>query len=233
MWYANRLTIAALLLALVVGAAGCGKRRESSESTFGNEAESEYVLTVVVDLSGSFSELMAEEGRAYEFLLQVIDRYFRDRIGLNDKLIIAQISANERALLWEGTPTQLRRDFATPEAFRDMLRAKADPRASRVHDALCSAIDYVTGDPAVSGGRAKSAIFVLSDMVEYSADPDASEQRMVRALRNYGKCGGVFGVYYCDQLAVHDWQQRLKEAGIREFHVESEIVGNPSLPSFD
>ena len=117
--------IASWIVAVILCATGCEKRRESSHTTFAHDGNAEYVLGVVIDLSGSFSDLMAEKGQAHAFLLQVIDAYFRDRIGSQDKLIIAQISGNERALLWEGKPLQLRRDFPTPESFRNMLRMKS------------------------------------------------------------------------------------------------------------
>ena len=126
----------AWLLSVVIFLTGCEKRRESSQAIFNSDQDVEYVLSVIVDLSGSFEDLMAEKGKAYEFLLHVVDRYFRDRIGSQDKLMISQISANERSLLWEGTPLQLRREFPTPEAFRNLLRSKADPVGSRVNDAV-------------------------------------------------------------------------------------------------
>lgn len=228
------ITSVLCLLAVTVCVAGCEKRRDSMNPVaFNDDHDAEHVLSVVVDLSGSFEDLMAEQGKAHAFLLQVIDRYFRDRLGTNDRVIVAQISATERALLWEGTPVQLRREFPTPEAFRDMLRAKANPMGSRVNDAVSSTIEHVMTVPGVASGRTKSAIFVLSDMLENSPNPQESEQRLDSALATYGRRGGVFGIYYCDQLVLPAWRQRLADAGFREFHVESEIVGTPTLPSFE
>jgi hypothetical protein len=128
---------------------------------------------------------------------------------------------------------QLRREFPTPEAFRDMLLAKADPAGSRVNDAVSSAIEHVVSEPGVVSGRTKSAIFVLSDMLDNSPNRQESEQRLKHALAAYGRLGGVFGIYYCDQLALPAWRQRLADAGFREFHVESEIIGHPPLPTFE
>src|SRR6185369_3515131 len=96
-----------ILIACLVLLAGCEQRVE--QQTVFEPDEGEYVLTVVLDLSGSFRQLLDE--KAWAFLCQVIDRYFEDRIGHNDKLIIAQLSASERALLWQGTPLELRQEF--------------------------------------------------------------------------------------------------------------------------
>src|SRR5581483_10650876 len=43
--------------------------------------KSEYVLMIAIDLSGSFKEKMATDGRAYEFVCAVVDRFFRSRGG--------------------------------------------------------------------------------------------------------------------------------------------------------
>src|SRR2546423_407311 len=87
--------------------AGCEQNLDKPPETFASE-ESVYKLCLIVDMSMSFDHLMAEQGRAREALLTVIDAYFRDRIGGSDKLILAQISAREPALIWEGTPQDLR-----------------------------------------------------------------------------------------------------------------------------
>lgn len=219
-----------LLLPLLFG---CARRDESTKSW--SRGESEYVLTIVIDLSGSFETLMAEDGKAYDFTLAVIDRYFRERLGMPDKLIIAQISASERALLWEGAPMELRREFATADDFRAFLQKNADPRGSLVYDAIANSLEYVLMEPSVRDGRAKAAFLVLSDMLDSFGDraEQTSMKRMANAMREFGNRGGLIGLYFVDQRLVQFWRQYLHDVGIREFQVESEIVGNPTLPNFE
>lgn len=221
----------ASILAVTLFASGCTKRTDIETSVF-TDTETEQVVTVVLDLSGSFVDQMANNGKGYEFALRVIDRYFRDRIGTQAKLVIAQISGSERALLWEGTPMQLRKDFPTAEAFRDFLLQKADPSASRVGEGIARAIDYIMADSCVANGKAKSGVFVLSDLVENSQDAAGADEHLDKALAAYGKSGGMIGVYFVDQLLVSAWRNRLQASGCR-FHIEADINQRPTLPSFD
>lgn len=211
---------------------GCAPRRQA-EVTPLRDDESEYVLTILLDLSGSFAHLMAEDGKGYDFALIVMGRYFRDRTGTRDKIIIAQVSGTERALLWEGTPLELRREFPSAAAFRDFLLSKADPGGSLVHAGLANTVEYLTSDPRVASGEAKSALFVLSDMLDNDPESKESEDRAVRALAEYGQKGGVVGLYYVDQSLVAHWRQILSDAQIPDYRVECEIVGQPPLPSFE
>jgi hypothetical protein len=191
------------------------------------------VLINLLDLSGSFEQLMADDGKPYEFALQVVDQYFRDQLGSNSKVIIAQISNTDRSLLWQGSPHELRQQFPTAAAFREFLRSKNDPSGSRVFESVAQTLDYVTSEPSVSRGKAKSAVFVLSDMLDTSTDSEKSKECALRALANYGQHGGTIGFYYVDQLLVPQWRQYATDAGIKRCCVEADIVGKPSLPCFD
>ncbi|SRR5712691_5390485 len=213
---------------------GCEKRRERQEAILG-EDDSRFVLAIVLDMSGSFAQLMAEEGKGYEFAMLVIDRYFRDRIGTRDKIVFAQISGADRKLLWEGTATALRQEFPSANAFRQFLMTKADPSRSLVYDGITQSVDYVLSDPGISSGKAKSALFVLSDMLDTGTGPNADEskQKAKDALASYGRHGGIVGLYYVDLNLVREWRQILQDAGIQHYSVQSEIVGKPNLPSFE
>ncbi|MCA9078108.1 MAG: hypothetical protein KDA93_23970 [Planctomycetaceae bacterium] len=227
------ILITILISILVIGLlSGCGPRREpQAQSTFQQE-DCEYVVTVLLDLSPSFFNEMTEGGQAYNFNAALLDHYFRERLGTNDQLIIAQISGEKRALLWQGTPLQLRQKFPSATAFGEFLRSNANPNGSLVHDAIAATVDYVLADPNVASGRAKSAIFVLSDMADNGSSED-SEERALDSLKAFGRVGGIVGMYYVDQRLVPDWRTKLKDAGIRESCVEAEIVGTPTLPSFE
>lgn len=223
------MTVFLPLLAIL---SGCEKRREVKGNTTFSTRENQYVAVIVMDLSGSFSQLMAEDGKAYRFAAHVVDEYFRNRDALDDKLILAQISGTQRSLLWEGTPQQLRKNFPTAEAFRDFVLRKADNRGSLVHEGLANVVDYVAADPQFAKGRSAATLLVLSDMQDTDNNPD-SRRRLMESLSEFGKLDGAVGIYFCDQLEIANWKQRLADCGIQNSVVESEIVGQPQLPSFE
>ncbi len=212
------------LLLLSLLAVGCS-------SAAGETKPTRYVLVVAVDLSGSFAEKMATDGKAYEFLVAVVERYFRDRIGKPDRVIVAQLSGTNRSLLWEGPPRNLMRDFSA-RTFRDYLLSKADPNGSHLHDGIMHALEYLMSDPQVTNGQAHSALFILSDMLDNADRPEESEAKLVAMLGAYARVGGTLGMYYVDQFQLPKWRKHAQEAGFVDPMIESEIVGRPTLPSF-
>ena len=67
-------------------------------------------MNIVLDLSGLFLPMMAKNGKAFQYVqIQiVIDKYFRDRIGTNDRIVIVPASASNRPLFGENTPLSLK-----------------------------------------------------------------------------------------------------------------------------
>lgn len=228
----KHVTLLAIVLIEMVTICGCGERRDADRPSVFREQDNQYVAVIVIDLSGSFSDKMANDGKAYQFAVQVLDHYFRRRDALSDRIILAQISGTERSLMWEGSPLELRRDFPSAESFRDFLLKQADGSGSLVNDGLANVMEYVTSHPQHGNGRAKSAVLVLSDMDDTGGNSNA-EQRLMRSLSTYGQQNGSVGIYFCNQLGVGKWKERLGQSGIRNYVVESEIVGKPKLPSFD
>src|SRR5205823_25060 len=104
-----RLTLVALLAAALVGCTPHNPNDDSPVSL--NREDADCLVVIAIDLSGSFLDMMAKDGRAYAFTLRVADTYFRSSIGTKNRLVIAQLSATDRALLWDGTPAQLREEF--------------------------------------------------------------------------------------------------------------------------
>lgn len=223
-----------ILLPLVCGCTPVGTTTTApvQAPSLGDD-EAENVVLIALDLSGSFQHMMTEEGVGYQFATQVIDRYFRDKIGTGDRLVISQISGTQRSLLWEGRPLDLRKQFPSAEAFRQHLMSRADPGGSLVYEGLKNATSYVLDDPSIKGGRAKVSLFVLSDMLDTGPEGSQAEGYVNHALSEIGLRGGVVGIYYVDQELVVPWRRRLQQLGLRNARVESEIVGMPPLPSFD
>lgn len=182
-------------------------------------------------MSGSYAHLMTQDGKAYRFTLRVADKYLR-RMDPNDRLIITQLSATEKALQWDGSPIALRRSFPTANAFRDFLLSKSDPAGSRVHDGIADTLDYLLANPRIASGKTRSAVFVLSDFLDNAPDSEKSKERLLKSLAGYGRAGGVVGFYWVDQSLVLEWRRQLNDAGVQHFVVESEIVADPPLPNF-
>ena len=229
----RRLVIALALLALLSTQSGCEPRHENPDHASPIvHQDSEYVLAILLDLSGSFTELMTKDGKAYRFAMRVADKYLR-RMDSNDRLIISQLSATNKALLWDGSPIALRRSFPSANAFRDFLLSKSDPNGSRIHDGIADTLDYLLALPGVQSGKTKSALFVLSDMIDNAPEPEKSKERLLQALAAYGRAGGGVAFLWVDSSLVLPWRTHLKDAGIAHFAVESEIVVDPPLPTFE
>ncbi|TWT51735.1 hypothetical protein KOR42_34220 [Thalassoglobus neptunius] len=232
-------TLLMLLLAMMIS--GCGAPRDKSPAAepqvfqgarpqSRNEPATRVVM-ILMDLSGSFTEKMANDGEAYQFALNVIDQYFRSQSGTNDNIVLAQISGTRRSLLWEGSPRQLRETFPSADSFREFLLSNADPRGSLVHEGMRNAIDYLTHHSVYGTSNAKTVTLVLSDMDDTSFGD--SEERLNKSLVANAHNQGAIGIYFCNQLTVEDWKQRLASAGYINYVVESEIVGKPQLPKFE
>jgi len=218
-----------ILMTLVL--AGCARRKEYGPVSFESDVEQRTV--VAIDMSISFVELMAEQGHAYAFLMRVLDQYGQDKTS--DHIIIAQLSGNDRPLLFEGTAQELRNKFPNARAFRDFLISKSNPDASRIADGVSDVLEYVMRDPNVRSGTVKTCCLVLSDLDNnvVSARGDTSS-RFRKALADYKQCGGVLGFYYAsdDAEVVAPWIRGLNESGI-PYQMEAGVRDYPTLPTFN
>jgi hypothetical protein len=137
-------------------------------------------------------------------------------------------------LLWEGKPLDLRRQFPTPDAFRDYLISKADAASgSKLYKGLRHAMQYVFSDSRVSGGKTKAVVLVLSDLNDDEPDDSREAGYLNHEICQLGWRGGAIGFYFVDQQRVVRWRERLLVFGVKNSVVESEIVGKPQLPMFD
>ena len=227
-------------LALLLGApplffAGCSRHNEDDAQISLGREDAECVIVIAVDLSGSFADRMTRQGKGYDFTSRVIDTYFKNSIGTSNRIIIAQLSAEDRTtLLWDGTPVQLRQAFPSASDFRHFLLSKSNPNGSRLHDGVADALDYVLSEPSVEQGKTKRlALFVLSDFDDNAPNPDQSEKRLVQSLQAFSQKSGIVGFYFLDQPKVPIWRGHLRKSGIKNWVCESEIVAYPALPSFE
>ena len=190
----------------------------------------DYILALAVDTSGSFiGEMFARDARGYRFMQHAVDRFFRDRMGADDHVLIAQLSGNKRPLLWEGTPRDLKRRFGDSETLRTFLAQASDTAGSRLYDGVAQTLEYVYSLPGVKEGETQVCVLVLSDMEDNASGGKA---RMVEGLRKLKGLGSGIGFYFVDIDRMEDTRQCLREAGLDPRFVESRIVENPPLPSF-
>src|SRR5207247_699063 len=107
----------------------------------------------VLDTSGSFLPKMFREwgggGRGYKFFMKACEQYFHNRMGDHDRILISQLSANNRTLLWEGAPIALRKRFGSAAALEKFILENSESNGSRVHAALADTFDYISGLPGV------------------------------------------------------------------------------------
>ncbi len=226
-----KMFVSMMMIFSIINLTACTPVQQGQQTVF-EKPETEQVIVIAMDVSGSFAELMTKDGLAYRFTLATVDRFMRERPGQEGRLIIAQLSATGNALLWEGSPGQLRKDFSNAEAFRDFVLAKSNPNGSRINEGIANALDYVVNHQAVRSNGAKPALFVLSDMLDNDPDGEAQLARVDSSLQDFADAGGVIGLYYVHQQMLIDWRRRIESSGVKDYRIECGIVTTPSLPSF-
>ena len=112
------------------------------------------------------------------------------------------------------------------------LIARADQNGSRINDGIAESLDFVLNTHSVGQGKAKTVALILSDMLDNHPDQQASEKRLLEALTRYAQRGAI-AFYFCDQNKLSDMRKKMRQAGFRWSIIESDIHGNPPLPSFE
>jgi len=191
-------------------------------------------LVIVVDMSGSFRDRWTND--AYDLFISLSDQYFDQAIGSDSRLVIAQLSAADRAVIFEGRPSELMKRFAGPEELGEFLMASSDPSGSQVYEATRRAIDYARSiDGVVDETRLMTAI--LSDMQDSEYDQSqriAAGRKLLDSLNAYREVGGGLALYYVASDEVPRWRRILDKAGFEpgQFVIENELTENPRLPEF-
>jgi hypothetical protein len=127
----------------------------------------------------------------------------------------------------------LRNQFGSASAFMHFLHGKSNPAGSRIHDGIADALEYILDYPGVKEGKTRVSLFVFSDMDDNFPEPEKSKARVLTLLKEFGRVKGCIGLYWVDQMHVPGWRRDLRDAGIKHFVVESEIVADPALPTFE
>lgn len=221
-----RRVIALGMLAVLL-LVGCEARQAEKPAPVFNQ-QTDYMIVAVVDVTGSYLEILEQKG--FPLLLATCDKFFSDRVGNNDRLVIARVSGSTRSLLWDGPPMALRESFPTAKAFREFLE-KNGGGGSRVNESVTEAVKYVMDFPGVA--QEKTCVMVLSDMDDNFPNSDKTRADMLQTISDYAKKGGSMGFYFVAQFEVNELRAGLGKCGFKHPPiVESEIVVSPQLPTF-
>lgn len=228
----NCLLVVALLTSTY---SGCVPKQDRQlVDTFEHE-ELDSCMTFLIDLSGSFASNWND--RAYSLFMGLSEQYFAESMGTNNKLIIAQLSGNDRVVLFDGRPVDLQRQFSSPEALSEYLKEKSDGSQSHVYNAVKETVDYAGTLRGVTD-TTRMLTVVLSDMRDSEIDPDKRSETgnaMVASLSTYREAGGTLALYYVGTEQTARWQRILAMAGFEQgsYVIENELSSNPQLPRLD
>lgn len=231
------LSLFVAIVLIVTAISGCSPAvEEPTGKSVIRQEDRGFVCLILIDMSGSYAEMMAESGKGHRLIIRIIDKYFRDRLsaGTNDRIIIGQLSAaGKPTMLLEATPLEVRQKFPSPAAFRDWLRAHSDERGSRLYDGIREGITYILNYPGVSEGRTKTAVFVASDMDDNQSG-EKGINYLLGSFTTYAKLNGVVSLLFVEPPRCELWNRELQACGFKpgRFTVQSAIVENPDLPSF-
>jgi hypothetical protein len=216
----NRLIILGLLLLALCN--GC-KAREKDKSVFHQEA-GDYVLLIAL------SDDIAKNERSYRFILEAIDRYFLNRIGTKDSVMLARIEGS-RPLIWKGPPRSLRHEFPDPDSLRKSLLTSQREEGS-LHDGLVRSLKLLTRDYGVVQGKTRAVTMVLSDMNDKKPSEE-SDRRFIETLIDYVKAKGEIAFYFVDQLRIQQIEEKTKEAGLKWCDIQPQEGRDIPLPEFN
>lgn len=227
----RKLTIVVILAATVLG---CTRHRpEANKSPFPEE-ETRYTLAFVFDLGPKYrNRVLGSNPTALTYALEVKDSFFRDRSEATDRLVVAQVSSMEQAVLWDGKPRTFKKEFPNPtKDFRDHLAKHADTSGGpylHTYDAVADTFDYLL---KFRSGRGKTAVLVFSDMHDRSPDPAKARQHLVNSLAAYSKSGGHCAFYWLSSTSWKELEKIGEEAGLTWGYFIPDAVRDPVRPTF-
>lgn len=221
-------------LCYVSAMAGCVPVSHIETASPFDRKELDACLAFVIDQSGSFDQLWSESG--HDLFVNVSGRFFDETVGTETRLVIAQLSAADNVVLFEGTPGDLRQRFRTPEELAQFLQESSDSSASNVYRAVQRVTDYLTAMPDV-GENTRLMTVVISDLLDSESSSAARSKagsEMIRSLSRYQEQGGTLALYCVAPKEMSRWRQVLDLSGFskEEFVIESTLVQSPALPSF-
>lgn len=226
------LMIAIALLLLTFG--GCVPSQSTQQRPPFEQTDLEACLLITIDMSGSFAD--SWEDRAYQLFIDLMDQFFVAS-SEESRVVICQLSGREQTILFEGTPSDLRNRFRSPESLSEFLSQNSDPSSSPVYEATKRAIEYVMAIPGITENTRLMSVF-LSDLADSELDAAKRRekgQQMVESLKRYRARGGGLALYFVAENQLPRWRRILEMAGFElgMYVLESTLVASPQLPRLD
>jgi hypothetical protein len=225
------LIIFVMLAATLVG---CTRHRPDGNKSPFQEEDTRYTLAFVFDLGPKYrSRVLGSNPTALQYALEVKDIYFRDRSDASDRLLVAQVSSLERAVLWDAKPRFFKKEFPNPtKDFKDYLAKHADMSAGPhlyAYDAVADTFDYLL---KFRSARGKTAVLVFSEMQDRSPDPLKARKHLVNSLAAYARSGGHCAFYWLSWDTCKEMEAVGQEAGLTWGHFIPDAVRDPVRPTF-
>ncbi|QDV61990.1 hypothetical protein Mal65_11180 [Crateriforma conspicua] len=231
----QKQSICFIVVTAAVAMVGCVKAVRTSERPAFERQELDGCMAILIDMSGSFAD--AWEERAYELFIELSESYFTEAMGTNNRLVISQLSGNDRVVVFEGAPVDLTRQFRSPEELNQFLKKKSDPSRSRVYASVSETLDYLSSMDGVTE-RTRLMTVVMSDLRDSESDQEKRNrigQEMVESMNDYRNRGGALALYFVASDEVPRWKDILDRAGFLEsqYVIQNELTRRPQLPRFD
>ena len=208
-------------------------RRGFRESSF-EAANIDYLAVMAINMSTDFRRSMERDDAAFKHVLAVVDTFNRHTVGSEARLVMTQVSGVGNTLLWEGTPRQLRQQFATAKDFRRFVLDKKAGKPEAIKG-LVTTTKYLLNHEALDNPDCKPALFIISDAQDQREYAETFKD-CAELAKNFTKISsrkGVCGWYFVDDANL-DWAKEIvQRSGFSDYRVEADIVRRPSVPRFN
>ncbi len=225
------LVVIALLTSAV---SGCTRYRPDGKASPFQKEETPYTLAFIFDLGPKYRDrVLGPNPTALKYALEVKDIYFRDRAENADRLLIAQVASNDKAVLWDGKVRTFKKEFpnATKD-FKEYLAGHAhvsDGQLLNAYDAVADTFDYLM---KFRSGNGKTAVLVFSALEDKSSDPPKARQHLVNSLGAYARSGGHCAFYWLSLDRCRELEAIGKDAGLTFGSFVPDAVRDPVRPTF-
>lgn len=166
-----------------------------------------------------------------EVFYNLMDQFFTTGAGGETRVVIVQLSGNDRAVLFEGTPNELRTKFRSPKELNAFLTSQADGSSSHVYHATSQTLNYVASIPGITENT-RTLTALLSDMEDNelnSATRSRNARVLLTSLKRYQQLGGGLALSYVADSEISRWQSAFSNAGFEPgtYIIENNIVETP------
>ena len=225
----------ALIICLLPLVGGCIKAIPRTDPVMFDTKPLASCLVVSVDLSGSFADDFGD--RAYPLLLKIMDKFFTVSMGEDSKVVLSQMSGHDQVILFEGTPRELRRRFASPDELAEFMLEHSGRDRSPIYESAGQTFRYVNSMADVTeDSKVLTAIISdLKDSETISAKRSATGRKMLSELESYQAKGGALALYCVDLEETSRWKRILDMAGFKpgQFVISNDLVESPPMPVFE